>query len=128
MIIRLADKEVIESVETAVRVSKLIFSWSNDLGCEITGIKLSWDAKRVIVSCNPDVSHLRALASPRAHWQEIQMWQIEPSLKQIRSFKGHIQSRFLIRSCFGSIRDRFVLSGSEGEQNIADGGCLLTDR
>jgi hypothetical protein len=43
------------------------------------------------------------------------MWTVEPHLRFLRKFTGHVQGRFLIRSCFGAPKDRFVLSGSEGE-------------
>lgn len=46
------------------------------------------------------------------------MWALEPQLRPIRNFKGHIQSRFLIRSCFGATKDRFILSGSEGKSIV----------
>jgi hypothetical protein len=47
--------------------------------------------------------------------QEVQMWTIDPHLRFLRKFTGHVQGRFLIRSCFGAPKDRFVLSGSEGK-------------
>lgn len=42
------------------------------------------------------------------------MWSIEPHLRFIRKFGGHVQTRFLIRSSFGAPKDRYILSGSEG--------------
>lgn len=43
------------------------------------------------------------------------MWTTEPHLRFLRKFNGHVHHRFLIRSGFGAPRDRFVMSGSEGE-------------
>lgn len=43
------------------------------------------------------------------------MWTLEPQLRHVRSFRGHVQDSFLVRSCFGAVKNRFVLSGSEGE-------------
>ncbi|WVR03803.1 hypothetical protein IAU60_000799 [Kwoniella sp. DSM 27419] len=83
-VIRIADHEIID--------------WSQDLRCETTSIKISSDGRRVIVSCSPD---------------EIQVWGIDPGLKYLRKHSGHVQGRFLIRSCFGGPKDRFILSGSE---------------
>lgn len=42
------------------------------------------------------------------------MWSVQPQLKFIRRFTGHVHNRYLIRSGFGATKDRFVLSGSEG--------------
>nr|XP_019012068.1 WD-repeat protein [Kwoniella pini CBS 10737]OCF50849.1 WD-repeat protein [Kwoniella pini CBS 10737] len=83
-VIRIADHEIID--------------WSQDLRCETTSIKISSDGRRVIVSCTPD---------------EIQVWSIDPGLRYLRKHSGHVQGHFLIRSCFGAPKDRFVLSGSE---------------
>ncbi|WRT65705.1 uncharacterized protein IL334_002651 [Kwoniella shivajii] len=83
-VIRIADHEIID--------------WSQDLRCETTSIKISSDGRKVIVSCTPD---------------EIQVWSIDPGLKYVRKHSGHVQGHFLIRSCFGAPKDRFVLSGSE---------------
>ncbi|OCF31690.1 hypothetical protein I316_06697 [Kwoniella heveanensis BCC8398] len=83
-VIRIADHEIID--------------WSQDLRCETTSIRISSDGRKVIVSCTPD---------------EIQVWSIDPGLKYLRKHSGHVQGRFLIRSCFGGPKDGFVLSGSE---------------
>ncbi|WWC87896.1 uncharacterized protein L201_002795 [Kwoniella dendrophila CBS 6074] len=83
-IIRIADHEIID--------------WSQDLRCETTSIKISSDGKKVIVSCTPD---------------EIQVWSIDPALRYLRKHSGHVQGHFLIRSCFGAPKNRFILSGSE---------------
>ncbi|OXG46032.1 WD-repeat protein [Cryptococcus neoformans] len=84
VMVRMSDHEIID--------------WSQDLRCEMTSIRLSSDGKRALVSCSPD---------------EIQEWSIYPGLKYLRRHTGHIQGNFLIRSCFGAVKDQFVLSGSE---------------
>ncbi|KAK4686064.1 WD repeat-containing protein 26, partial [Tremellales sp. Uapishka_1] len=83
-VIRLSDKEFIDT--------------SKDLKCEVTGIKLSQDGQRVLVSGGPN---------------QLQMWRLEPQFESQIQFVGHIQNHFLVRSCFGASRDIFVLSGSE---------------
>ncbi|WVF65783.1 hypothetical protein IAT40_000517 [Kwoniella sp. CBS 6097] len=93
-VIRIADHEIID--------------WSQDLRCETTSIRISSDGRKVIVSCTPD---------------EIQVWSIDPGLRYLRKHSGHVQGRFLIRSCFGGPKDRFVLSGSEdGHVYVWQGG------
>lgn len=75
---------------------------------------MSGDGERVIISCNPHVSPPAPKFFP-TDVQEIQLWAVEPQLRPVRNFRGHVHREFLIRSCFGAARDRFVLSGSEGE-------------
>ncbi|KAL7419568.1 hypothetical protein Q5752_005480 [Cryptotrichosporon argae] len=77
---------------------RLIIDYMADLGRDVTSLKLSADGTKVLVSCAPD---------------EIQVLGLEPGLHALRSYRGHEQNRFLIRSCFGGTKDRFVLSGSE---------------
>jgi len=43
---------------------------------------------------------------------EILLWNLSDG-KVIRKFRGHRQARFVIRSCFGGYRQKFVISGSE---------------
>ncbi|EIW66565.1 hypothetical protein TREMEDRAFT_34837 [Tremella mesenterica DSM 1558] len=89
MIIRISDKEILD--------------WYKDLRTDATCVTLSSDGKRILISCSPD---------------EIQMWTIEPQLRYIRKFSGHIQGKFLIRSCFGAPKDQYVLSGSEADGSV----------
>ncbi|ODN97475.1 WD-repeat protein [Cryptococcus wingfieldii CBS 7118] len=72
--------------------------WSQDLRCEMTSIRLTSDGKRALVSCSPD---------------EVQEWNTHNGLRYLRGHSGHIQTNFLIRSCYGGKKDQFVLSGSE---------------
>ena len=46
--------------------------------------------------------------------------------KVTQKYAGHVQKRFVIRSCFGGANQLFVLSGSEGVwcQNQGYQGCL----
>ncbi|KAL1406407.1 hypothetical protein Q8F55_008106 [Vanrija albida] len=85
LIIRVADKEIIES-NTEIQAAS------------VTCLKLSSDSKHVLVNCSPD---------------EVQLFSIEPTIQLVRKFAGHVQDRFVLRSCFGAPKDRFVLSGSE---------------
>ncbi|KAJ8467226.1 hypothetical protein OPV22_029778 [Ensete ventricosum] len=48
--------------------------------------------------------------------QEIHLWCIKDDPRLIMRYKGHRRSRFLIRSCFGGIKQAFVASGSEDSQ------------
>ncbi|ODN76638.1 hypothetical protein L202_05285 [Cryptococcus amylolentus CBS 6039] len=75
-----------------------IIDWSQDLRCEMTSIRLTSDGKRALVSCSPD---------------EVQEWNTHNGLRYLRGHSGHIQTNFLIRSCYGGKKDQFVLSGSE---------------
>jgi hypothetical protein len=50
-----------------------------------------------------------------AYAQAIHVLALEPSLRLIRKYDGHVQKRFLVRSGFGAAKDRFIISGSEGE-------------
>ncbi|WVQ74624.1 hypothetical protein IAR50_004225 [Cryptococcus sp. DSM 104548] len=75
-----------------------IIDWSQDLRCEMTSIKLTSDGKKALVSCSPD---------------EVQEWSTHNGLRYLRGHSGHIQTKFLIRSCYGGKKDQFVLSGSE---------------
>nr|XP_031862925.1 uncharacterized protein CI109_001399 [Kwoniella shandongensis]KAA5529997.1 hypothetical protein CI109_001399 [Kwoniella shandongensis] len=93
-VIRIVDHEIID--------------WSQDLRCETTSIRMSSDGRKVLVSCTPD---------------EIQVWSIDPGLRYLRKHTGHVQGHFLIRSCFGAPKDRFILSGSEdGHVYVWQGG------
>ncbi|KAE8691579.1 Transducin family protein / WD-40 repeat family protein isoform 2 [Hibiscus syriacus] len=45
--------------------------------------------------------------------QEIHLWDIEGDLKLVSKYKGHKRTRFIIRSCFGGLKQAFIASGSE---------------
>jgi hypothetical protein len=52
--IRLEDKEIIGYVSRLPGVGhELISSWSTDLHTSVSGLCMSWDKKRVMVSCGP---------------------------------------------------------------------------
>ncbi|XP_054795243.1 WD repeat-containing protein 26 homolog [Prosopis cineraria] len=48
--------------------------------------------------------------------QEIHLWNVEHVPKLVGKYKGHRRSRFIVRSCFGGIRQSFIASGSEDSQ------------
>ncbi|EGD78639.1 hypothetical protein PTSG_01617 [Salpingoeca rosetta] len=62
----------------------------------IMSLKLSGDGKFLLVSTKPAV---------------VQLFDIEKKAL-VQEFTGHVQERFMIRSCFGP-KDKFVISGSE---------------
>ncbi|KAK7300205.1 hypothetical protein RJT34_11042 [Clitoria ternatea] len=48
--------------------------------------------------------------------QEIHLWNIEGAPKLVGKYKGHRRARFVIRSCFGGLKQAFIASGSEDSQ------------
>lgn len=51
--IRLEDKEIVGYVFFLDLYCRLTGSWSNDLHTSVSGLCMSWDKKRVLVSCGP---------------------------------------------------------------------------
>ncbi|KAM7276680.1 hypothetical protein ACFE04_018546 [Oxalis oulophora] len=47
--------------------------------------------------------------------QEIHLWNLE-DLKFVSKYEGHRRARFVIRSCFGGLKQAFIASGSEDSQ------------
>ncbi|KAI4305977.1 hypothetical protein L6164_029298 [Bauhinia variegata] len=47
---------------------------------------------------------------------EIHLWNIEGNPKLVGKYEGHRRSRFVIRSCFGGLKQAFIASGSEDSQ------------
>eukprot|EP01018_Ginkgo_biloba_P030190 Gb_04425 [translate_table: standard] len=48
--------------------------------------------------------------------QEIHLWDITANAKLLLKYKGHKQSRYVIRSCFGGSNHAFIVSGSENSE------------
>lgn len=87
VVIRISDHDVVDYT-------------SDTKQSDVTSVKLSHDGQTILVSCAPD---------------ELQVYSLEPHLHLQRKFVGHVHSQYQIKSCFGAPKDRFVLSGSEGE-------------
>ncbi|KAL6499556.1 hypothetical protein OROGR_027466 [Orobanche gracilis] len=64
----------------------------------ITSLSVSGDSKFLIVSLNS---------------QEIHLWDISRNLMKPMTYKGHMQHKYVIRSCFGGLNSMFIASGSE---------------
>ncbi|XP_014518302.1 uncharacterized WD repeat-containing protein C343.04c isoform X1 [Vigna radiata var. radiata] len=48
--------------------------------------------------------------------QEIHLWNIEGDPKLVGKYRSHKRSRFIVRSCFGGLKQSFIASGSEDSQ------------
>ncbi|CAL0317516.1 unnamed protein product [Lupinus luteus] len=48
--------------------------------------------------------------------QEIHLWNIEGDPNLVGKYKGHRRTRFIVRSCFGGLKQGFIASGSEDSQ------------
>ncbi|KAL7126752.1 hypothetical protein ABFS83_14G208100 [Erythranthe nasuta] len=64
----------------------------------ITSLSVSEDSKFLIVNLNS---------------QEIHMWDITREGVKPQTYKGHVQQKYVIRSCFGGLNSMFIASGSE---------------
>ncbi|ERN15863.1 WD repeat-containing protein 26 isoform X2 [Amborella trichopoda] len=67
----------------------------------ITSLSVSRDGEFILVNLNN---------------QEIHMWDLAGRLGDPSRFRGHRQSRYVIRSCFGGLDHAFIASGSEDSQ------------
>ncbi|GJN20799.1 hypothetical protein PR202_gb08221 [Eleusine coracana subsp. coracana] len=67
----------------------------------ISSLSLSGDGQSLIVNLNS---------------QEIHLWKVHRSSSVPEIFKGHMQGKFVIRSCFGGTNSLFIASGSEDSQ------------
>jgi WD40 repeat protein len=52
--------------------------------------------------------------------QEIHLWDITDNSKLLFKYRGHRQTRFVIRSSFGGSSQTFIVSGSEDSQVTKD--------
>lgn len=64
----------------------------------ITSLSISGDSKFLIVNLNS---------------QEIHMWDVAGKWGKPLKYKGHVQNKYVIRSCFGGLNSTFIASGSE---------------
>ena len=53
----------------------------------------------------------------------LQLWAVEPQLRFIRKYIDHLNhGRFIIQCDFAAVKDRFVMSGSQGMSHPKQGG------
>lgn len=67
----------------------------------ITSLSVSADSKFLIVNLNS---------------QEIHMWDVAGKWVKPLKYRGHMQKKYVIRSCFGGLNSTFIASGSENSQ------------
>ncbi|KAG8387132.1 hypothetical protein BUALT_Bualt03G0221500 [Buddleja alternifolia] len=67
----------------------------------ITSFALSEDRKSLLVSLLN---------------QELHLWNIDGCPELVKKYKGYKRSRFVVRSCFGGLKQAFIASGSEDSQ------------
>lgn len=82
-----------------------------DQTVSMTSLSLSSDGRYLLIS---------------THANEIYLWDLEKK-ERIKKLKGHSQSRYVLRACFGGANERFVISGSEDNHVYLwhRGGTLL---
>jgi hypothetical protein len=68
---------------------------------KLTSVTISKDSRHMLISMSPD---------------EIKLMEIDTG-ETVRTFKGHTQKQYIIRSAFGGASDGFVVSGSEGKSH-----------
>jgi hypothetical protein len=69
---------------------------------KLTSVTISQDSRHMLISMNPD---------------KIKLMEIDTG-EVVRSFEGHEQKHFIIRSTFGGANENFIVSGSEGKLNV----------
>ncbi|KAK9726460.1 hypothetical protein RND81_05G216900 [Saponaria officinalis] len=67
----------------------------------ITSLSVSGDGKYFIVNLNS---------------QEIHLWDVAGKWKKPLKYTGHMQNKYVIRSCFGGFNSAFIASGSENTE------------
>lgn len=86
--------------EKEIRVLNLVTNDERVISEEhaITSLSVSGDSKFLLVNLNS---------------QEIHMWDIAGTWAKPLKYKGHMQNKYVIRSCFGGFNSNFIASGSE---------------
>ncbi|CAJ1971300.1 unnamed protein product [Sphenostylis stenocarpa] len=109
--LKISDLEITENGEKIVSICKanVVLLFNRETKDErfieehqtITSFSLSKDSKFLLVNLLN---------------QEIHLWNIEGDPKLVGKYKGHKRSRYIIRSCFGGLKQTFIASGSEDSQ------------
>lgn len=95
--------------EKEIRVLNLVTNDERVISEEhpITSLSVSGDSKFLLVNLNS---------------QEIHMWDIAGTWAKPLKYKGHMQHKYVIRSCFGGFNSNFIASGSE-DSNV----CIFSN-
>jgi len=88
-----------KKIKTYAMPSKTEISCVCENEC-VTSMCLADDGRHVLVNVSSD-------SRPEVH-----LWDLEEQAI-VQRFRGHRQARYVIRSCFGGIRNSFVICGSE---------------
>lgn len=69
---------------------------------------------RPIVSCTLSEDNQSLLVSLLD--ERLKLWNIAGPTNTFTDFTGHKRSRFVVRACFGGVKERFIAGGSEDSQ------------
>ncbi|KAH9624346.1 hypothetical protein KSS87_012409 [Heliosperma pusillum] len=86
-----------------IRILNVVTNSENVISEEhpITSLSVSADGKFFIVNLNS---------------QEIHLWDVAGKWKKPLKYTGHMQNKYVIRSCFGGFNSAFIASGSENSE------------
>jgi WD repeat-containing protein 26 len=82
---------------------------------QVTCLNISKDSRYMLVNLASSASEQDTRLEKPFH--EIQLLDIETA-SIVKSYSGHTQGNFIIRSSFGGANENFVVSGSEGTTSI----------
>ncbi|KAK2431475.1 WD repeat-containing protein [Trifolium repens] len=120
---------------------KEVESWKGQKSLKISDLDITDDGKEILSICKPNTVLLFNKETKDERFieetqtitsfslskdnkfllvnllnQEIHLWNIEGDPKLVGKYKGHRRTRFIIRSCFGGLKQAFIASGSEDSQ------------